>query len=624
MAWEITYNGFGSADGDWAQIQITEYRAEPVLAGDGQTVETLRHVMVGTAMITASSAANFEVELYNARSVLSRQGGHLVVNQTGGVFPGTDPFVNVGAANEIQSDNMQGTPRCEFSITRIFGSLSAIVGFTFTWHEYLLLQGEDGDDFHVLSHWWTQEFETDEGGLQQWTVAGALRVKADAPAAPDGSGVTYGPNPDRYRRLVVPLLPEGFRVINDRWGTTPDGQGLVYSLVALGYARTLPWPAKRGTGSFTWQRSLDSAHGAVGLKIFEAEIEGDGNALRTELLASMVRCAQHRIAFAPTPLFGQNQVAADTILSCEVRELDIFNRNRIGLTIVALGTGSEPANMLKTTNLLKDLNEANPAAGNPGNQPYQPPDAYGDRLIRSVRRQLFEPAVVYTPTSFPKAETEAAIPAEQIFVVPPARFEEVMELVEKGQQADSIQTGHVEFPYLQVRAVERVMSDTGTIALRAHGPGADRVYQAGGAVPLVMTEMVLSRLGKAPARVMLKKPPGSILRREEWDVVAGPLDANNNRHFIGHYVRVVEILDVGQAGWDNEVVTPGGAAGGDEEAVTLRRFRPPNGLISFPHDPVTENSFSAGNRTIFDQFLAEGGFEFNFQFAPETYFRPGE
>ena len=134
-------------------------------------------------------------------------------------------------------------------------------------------------------------FNIAENGLQTWNVEGSIKVRADASGT---SSPQLGNNPDLYRQLVMPLIPEGFRIKSMNWSTSASGEELVYSLTFQEHARRLPYPAKRGTGSFTYARTLDGT-GFLGTKSFDAEFEGDAACNTEELLAALLTASQSRI-----------------------------------------------------------------------------------------------------------------------------------------------------------------------------------------------------------------------------------------------------------------------------------------------------------------------------------------
>ena len=74
--WSVTYNGFGSegaAQHTWSHVNITSQSMEPIFSSDGISIETNKHTIVGTALISETTESNFRTALLKARDRLSRQ-----------------------------------------------------------------------------------------------------------------------------------------------------------------------------------------------------------------------------------------------------------------------------------------------------------------------------------------------------------------------------------------------------------------------------------------------------------------------------------------------------------------------------------------------------------------------
>ena len=60
--WSVTYNGFGSEGAvqhTWSHVNITSQASEPVFSPDGISVETVKHTISGTALISETTEANY-------------------------------------------------------------------------------------------------------------------------------------------------------------------------------------------------------------------------------------------------------------------------------------------------------------------------------------------------------------------------------------------------------------------------------------------------------------------------------------------------------------------------------------------------------------------------------------
>lgn len=601
MGWQITYNDFGSdpgsGDSNWSNISIDNYRSEAILAPDNETHETTRQTLSGTALIHVGPGPTqnelFEELLVQARSQLSRQGKHLVITAGGDTM-----FANVYGQAEDESDQNDetlGTPRCDFSITRIMGELSAIVGFTFTWHDYeIITTTTETDNYHVMSHVWTQRFKLAESGLQTHIVDGWARVRADAGLA--GMGVLLGANPDRYRALIIPALPApGFRQISAEFFIDETAQRLVYHIENQEYARELPGPATQGDGRFTWRRSLDAGDSMLGYKVFEGELEGEVGSDRGALLSALILASKERINYVPTE--GTN---SDQIMSIEITEVDIFSKNRIGLKVEARGAGdgSSPWGNGPGFDLLVDLTA--------GADSYSRPGPYGAQMIAAVRRNLFQPASGYNELNFPKAQTESvALAAPDDYVAPISMVAALTDLPDAGVAFAQSQPENQEYPYTKISVTERMHRNPCMVVL--HGAGLESntiAYQTRKPDVYIVSNYTLVRQNKAPDLVQLSMPAGSILLASNYDVKPGRVDANNNREYVATYNRVLQVADTGLTGWTSQL------AGG----VTVRVFDPPSGVLAFGWDPSTEAPDEAADRVVFDTLT-----NFDFSIPPDVY-----
>jgi len=433
-----------------------------------------------------------------------------------------------------------------------------------------------------------------------------------------GVASNRGTNPDRYRALVMPAVPSNFRVESMRWATDKSGNKLMYRISLKEYARPLPYPAKKGTGRFTYQRSLGNL---LGVKMFDGELEGDTNSNPKELLNSLIRIAASRIRFggsSATP--GEDSdTANDLIQSVTVTENDIFSKKSISLRIVAqgmqtlsrFGVENDPDggsalgfNMLSPFFEADDLSVADR------------PNSHGASLIQSVKRQMYLPwnpneSSAWEDTNFPKAlwrradewsgEDIALSVEDTVFekTTPPPE-------VGKGEHADdSIEnTGQVENPYALVSGTESVTYKSNAVVMSGQSLSAlDVVYQTAKPIVLIESEYRVSRLGLPPKRFMLNKPKNGVVLEETFDVNRGDVDANNNRNYIGVYRRVVRLLDNGEiAGFYNSSFTlPGWGT------VEMRAWWPPNGLLASPADPRFEGRTHDVGETVRALLVLEEG-----------------
>lgn len=606
MAWAITYNTFGSEGATdpfkWTQLSIKSYRSEATYASDNVTLESTRHEINATALLHSATESGLTTLIENARSLLTRQAKALVVKN------GSATTVNIGAGGDEHNE----TPRCEFTIQEIAGAITAIVAFRIIWHNFEEV-GSEINTNDVMSHWWTQTFTLEDSGNLSLVVSGVLRVRRDAGS--EGASPLLGANPDRYRRLIMPTPPQGFRHKRAVFATDETGARLAYTIEYQEYPRELPGPAKRGRGRFSWRRSLEGGPGMLGIKVFDGELEGDKDASPTSLLAQLLFASMNRIIYVGT--------GADIILEIEVREEDIFNANIIGLRVVARGTGNA-ANAVAGTlgfNLLQPIvgeDAQHPTA------PYEMPNAYGAALIQSVRRELTVPGKAYTDADFPKAATED-IAAEDVetYEIPDVVFEGIApgEIIRPGLVKP--QQTHEDFPYLEVRIMERLQSKTHMVALKSQSlTGKSLPYQTEKPTVLIISEYHFIRQNAAPIPQFLAPPPGSILIEESGHVSPGDIDANNNRLFNGVFNRIVEVLDSGQLVGGAAAPGSGGAPIWSSEVfnlpdfgdITIRRFALSGNRLAFPFDPRSETAEGGSARSLFGPSPSDSGLDFRMLF----------
>lgn len=575
MAWTLSYNGFSS----WSNLSIESIRYEPVEEDDGRTARLLRGTLRGRGLLTAGSAAALAGLIADARAAFEERGKAFSISN------GTTIYSQ--AANEGVDPTY---PRGTVEITEITGVVTAVIVFEIEWMGTPENDTDTVDD--VISHWWTQRFNIDESGLSTWSVNGGIHVAnyaADSGTSyPGSSSVQLGDEPDHYRALVFPTLPANFRVKSLDWAESPDGQHLIYSIVAQEHARPLPRPARRGSGAFTWRRSIESGD-LLGVKSFDAELEGDANSDRGELLAALLTAASRRIIFA-----GTN---SDQILSIEVSETDIFSRNRIGLRITARGAGNASGNPLELQpnfSLVDAIVEEAEYA--------EPMDPYGSALVRMVKRAVY--AGNYTSANFPRAETqELGAPGapDPYEVEETAITTDYVATIDAGQLTGDDPGGaalaHQDAPYVRVQVTERTSLRPHVIALKEQSlSGSDYPYQTESPDLVLETEYQVTRQRIPPDHVMLDVPAGCILLDESFSVSPGEVDANSNRSFHGVFRRRLQMLrNVNSAG---NQVTDSATIGG--VFVRFTRLVPTGLRMGLPYDPRRETAGAAAARTAFD------------------------
>jgi hypothetical protein len=640
--WAITYNGFGSnvasASLQWTHVNVTGMQSSPVFAEDSISIESTKHVITGTAMLSANTDSAFATLLLNVRTRLSSQpiptsgsasatafyiyvdgedhaagAGNATDNTeiAAGGFSRTGDSQGVDAACDTNQDGTgpgfekvvhyvgsgdddYGLPTCEYNINEIAGTRTAIVAFTITWHK--IEPPNSSINYDVLSHVWSQSYDIGNSGYTTMTITGTLKTRFFSPVAgknePDGlpsesDSPFQGMNPDSYRYLVMPAIPVNFRLESMKWSTDKPGTTLSYTIVFKEHARALPGAALVGSGSFSYRRGLD-AKAFMGIKTFEGELEGGPKSDPTELLSSLIRCAASRIYFGGGVGPGDD-VAIDMITSIEVTEKDIFSRKKISLRINAHGLQTTDPTGDPGYNLLKPFV--------PESMNYNiPPPVWGSQLISSVKRQLWFPwnpcsSSSYTGDDFPQAQWRTldnaeGLGAEDGYVSETVGVGTIETPLEHGEDsgANIDATGHRNKPYVRVEGTESIEVNNNFVIMSGQSLNAfDSVYQMGKPTVTIISEYQLTRVGTPPDRLMMTKPKNGLIMSETFDVNRGQLDGNNNRQYIGLYRRVVRLLFNSDASYfyDARINLPGWGM------IEVVAWWPTDGLAA-PVDPRIE------------------------------------
>lgn len=621
--YEITYNEFGSEGISghlWSYVKVNSYQSAPQFSEDGVTHYSTQHTLSGTAMLEQSGETLLDV-INKARTKLQKVGRNLVIklddvemvnvgnddySKNGGLASEPRDYPNLNAKTDIM-----GYPRCNFEITKFFGTENAVVNFTFVWMESLVdsLVGDNDDEnaIHILSHQWRNRFAISENGLQSWTVEGTLHVMPTNVTCAANT-TYYGSNPDNYRALVMPIIPPNFRIKSMNWATDPTGQKLIYSIAMQEHARGLPYPAKTGSGTFSFKKSLDSQSGLLGIKSFSAELEGDGRSNPKALLSALLSASTTRIKWT-----GEGK---DLITSIEVTENDIFSKKRISLRITAKGMPDQSQNNDNLEDLsLSGLNFGIFDDFVPHNAAHAAaPTPYGGALIGAYKKKLFMPYEIYTLGDFPRATsvshggTQTGVPdvsgngviqssmctdgydekyyqfTQDVIGIPPT-------------QEDSDLSGEVTEPsaedelarYLKVKGTERVSVKNNIVTFTSHGRDykASVPWQVEAPTVITESEYILTRLGDPPPMMLYKHDSASgIVLEERTAVEAGDIDSNGNKLYTRTVYRKVQLL----SGFENDIIEDGKATktytftgGGDVDLVVNYIHLSPK--LATPYDP---------------------------------------
>jgi len=632
--YRINYSNFGS-DGTnqygWDYIKIESYESKPVFAEDDQTQWTTHHSISGTAILRGSTQGMDDC-IIACRKALSKSHRLLTIHLDSDliVSTGTNDFDKADGLAQTDTTldmgsapftDTAGYPRCSFVINKFVGNNHAMVAFTFEWMETMIdaTLTEDGQaNYGVLSHQWRQRFSIAENGLQTWTVEGSLRVRPwFVPSNPLAVGeVQLGRNPDSYRRLVMPEIPSNFRVKRMDWGTDSSGENLIYTIVLQEHARRLPFPATRGTGTFVFKTSIESEAGLLGVKMFDAELEGDAHSSTPALLAALLSASEQRIKWTGA--------SKDLITSMEIRESEIFSKKVIGLRVTARGIDPNVVSAINGQGLA-DMNfgilEDFLADGE---LQAISPDVHGAALICSYKRQLFIPYAGYNQTDFPVAqlmtlenspttgvtggENDSSMPyVEQVYEVtevvedPPIGVGESMAGELWGEEYQS--TEDKKFKYLKVRGTERIGVNYNIHVFTTHTENKRQVpWQVNAPDIFIESDYTLSQHDNPPPQMFYKLPTTNcVVLEQQTSVEAGEISGNGHRVYHRHFKRKVQLL----SGYVTDDVGVNYASiniGVGEGVTATVKFQYPNfpEKMRRPIDPRTDNHTTTPLLNMFD------------------------
>jgi hypothetical protein len=404
------------------------------------------------------------------------------------------------------------------------------------------------------------------------------------------------------------------------WATDKTGEKLIYSIVMQEHARGLPSPARRGSGSYRFKKSLDAQGGLLGHKIFDAELEGDTKADTRLLLRALLNASAARIRWTGP--------AKDLITSIEVRENDIFSKKLIGLRITAMGMSDDsqtarPGMPLSGINfgVFDDFVPTNAEIATS-------PDVYGSPLIGAFKKQVFLPYADYTVTDFPRAqlmgvsgtetlsgdnlaggvtiEENACIPNidENVYLVdtesdlvtipPPNQGDDY-----SGDETEPSEEASVS-KYLNVRGTEKLGVKTHIKAFSTYGdPPVHLPWQVELPTIILESEYTLTRLSYPPPMMNFKMPLNAIVLDEQTRVDLGDLDSNGNRMYIRLTNRKIQFPFNSEVTNDlpEQSITNTWVAG--DLSVTLKYYYTTGKDIHRPYDVRIESEDSITGMDIF-------------------------
>lgn len=320
-------------------VKLTRFNVENLYEGETFNRSGRKQTIEGTAYIEGNPFTSTSGAIDTIRNNLNTPRGLLELQFDDA--PSTWYVLADGSnsSNAAIRDSRNG-PIPSVNVTDIHGGATAavtLVSFTYT---FFGCGGTRIQRFEM-----TVSQSIDEAGFITMTRSGVLAISAAGtatsstpavvtnpevvPTVPQNGTVSPdpGPSPDLYRNIIAGRPADGFRRTKQDFALDSTLRNLTFTIEDQMVFRELKYPVMMGDASFTYERSLDNP---LGSKNFNATFEGESSTHPSEILKVAVEAASTRIDF-------EN----DLIQSITVKEPSIYGRNKIELTITALGQSEE-------------------------------------------------------------------------------------------------------------------------------------------------------------------------------------------------------------------------------------------------------------------------------------------
>lgn len=313
-------------------VRISSFNTENLYDGDAFNRSGRKHDISGTAIISGNPLASSSGAIDVIRNSLNAPRGKLELEFTS--QSGTWYVLADGSDATVAPDARNG-PIPNVNVSRIEGTHSAavtFVSFTYTFWNCA--------DTRIQQFSMSVSQTIDEAGFVTMTRSGTLRISAKAfsgspsiatvsnpQQVPTVQNTDVGNSPDLYRNLVAGKPGPYFRRISQTYTLNASLTTLEFSVEDQMVFREHKYKVMMGDASFTYERGLDNM---LGTKNFSAQFEGEPGTDPAELLAVAVEASMARIDYKK-----------DVIQSISVREPNIYSRNRVELTVVAKGQGTD-------------------------------------------------------------------------------------------------------------------------------------------------------------------------------------------------------------------------------------------------------------------------------------------
>lgn len=340
-----------------SNVKLAGFSVDNVYEGDAFNRAVRKESITGTAIISGNPFTSSTGSIDSIRNTLNHPRGKLELafeDQTPTYYTLADGRETASVTTAADARN---GPLPMVSISRIEGATSnavTFVSFSYSWFNC--------GDTRIQAFQMTVSQTLDEAGFITMTRSGFLKVSqkysaaATSTIATDPNPLTIpnvpslsadpGSSPDLYRNLVAGRPPEFFRRVRQDYTLDASLTTLGFTIEDRMVFRELKYPVMLGDASFTYERSLGSAS-FLGTKTFNAQFEGGPTTPPQDLLKVAIEAAASRIDF-------QN----DLIQSIAIREPNIYSRNKIDLTVVALGQSTDTVDVGLVRDMFSDPHTA--------------------------------------------------------------------------------------------------------------------------------------------------------------------------------------------------------------------------------------------------------------------------
>lgn len=374
-----------------SNAKVTKYNTENIYEGDEFNRSGRRHTMEGTATYL-HTATNTEVKLEEISALLNSPQGSIYCD-----WEGTGVVGNYVLLASQDTDTRNG-PLVNCVVNEIVGSRTKsliVVSFSFTFFSC--------GDSRIQRFAYTRTTNIDQAGYMSITHQGTLVIstffdntavqdivaQSNVPTAknvlpfPDVAGAT--PNsPDLYRNLVAPFKEDHYVRERQEYAIDSSHRTLTFNIVDKLVFRDVPNPVLIADGSYTYERSIDNP---LGTKTFTVKMESSPIYFASDILAIAYEACQARIQFTGP--------SADLIQSMTVKEPNLYTRNAIELTVVALGTEADLFQPTLIHQFFNPLHTATYSGGRPKTLLYSGPYGTCGSIMKNIMRDKYDPCTAW-------------------------------------------------------------------------------------------------------------------------------------------------------------------------------------------------------------------------------------